>query len=64
MAKKDKSQVDDETKADTEGSEPEVSEEPKNSDLTGLVKMTKDGKEIHAHPHVVDHHKKHGWKLA
>jgi hypothetical protein len=32
--------------------------------LVGLVKMHKDGKYIHAHPDVVEHHEKKGWKRA
>ncbi|MFZ0270989.1 MAG: hypothetical protein WAL34_03980 [Acidobacteriaceae bacterium] len=30
----------------------------------GLVKMHKNGREIHAHPDVVEHHEKKGWKRA
>lgn len=66
MAKKDKNQTEEEAQVQAEGIETEETKPPKadKPDLSGLVKMTKDGKEIHAHPHVVDHHKKNGWKLA
>lgn len=72
MAKKDKAQAEQETAvAESPLAETEVTEEsadkPKKSskpDITGLVKMTRDGKHIHAHPTVVEEHKKNGWKLA
>jgi hypothetical protein len=33
-------------------------------DLTGLVKMKKDGKTMHANPAIVPHHESNGWKVA
>ena len=36
----------------------------KAPDLTGLVKMKKDGNTMHAHPDVVKHHEGNGWKVA
>jgi hypothetical protein len=60
MAKNDKGE-------DTQ--EPKV-EQPKESPMAkavdphaGLVKMHKDGKDMHAHPSVVKAHEKNGWKV-
>lgn len=33
-------------------------------DLSGLVKMHKDGKTINAHPDIVKHHQGNGWELV
>lgn len=53
MAKK---KLDDEFETDNE-----TVNEP---DLEGLIKMHKDGEELHVHPTTVKEHKTVGWKLA
>jgi hypothetical protein len=42
--------------------EAKTAEAVKNTE--GLVKMRKDGNEIHAHPDAVAHHESKGWKVV
>jgi hypothetical protein len=55
--------------ADEKTQEPEQPKEtpmakPKVDPHAGLVKMHRDGKDIHAHPTVVKEHEKNGWKVV
>jgi hypothetical protein len=66
MARKDRNQMDEKFEEIDSEAVAEAAEvtEPAGTDLSGLVKMHKDGRHIHAHPSVVKHHESNGWKLV